>query len=93
LALTRGVRVSAALSESGLTDTVTQRLLAVGERSGNFERVLQTIAERHAGAFAAFMDRATRIVEPLMLLLVSLLVGSIVVLMYLPIFDIASSIR
>ena len=39
------------------------------------------------------MDRATRIVEPLMLLLVSLLVGSIVVLMYLPIFDIASSIR
>jgi len=72
---------------------VTQRLLAVGERSGNFERVLQTIAERHAGAFAAFMDRATRIVEPLMLLLVSLLVGSIVVLMYLPIFDIASSIR
>ncbi|OWQ87003.1 hypothetical protein CDN99_20115 [Roseateles aquatilis] len=92
-ALTRGVRVSTAFSESGLTDTVTRRLLAVGERSGNFERVLQTIAERHAGNFAAFMDRATRIVEPLMLLLVSLLVGSIVVLMYLPIFDIASSIR
>ena len=93
LALTRGVRVSSAFSEHGLTDTVTQRLLAVGERSGNFERVLQTIAERHAGNFAAFMDRATRIVEPVMLLLVSLLVGSIVVLMYLPIFDIASSIR
>lgn len=92
-ALTRGVRVSTAFSEAGLTDTVTQRLLAVGERSGHFERVLQTIAERHAGSFAAFMDRATRIVEPLMLLLVSLLVGSIVVLMYLPIFDIASSIR
>ena len=92
-ALTRGVRVSSAFSDAGLTDTVTQRLLAVGERSGNFERVLQTIAERHAGNFAAFMDRATRIVEPLMLLLVSLLVGSIVVLMYLPIFDIASSIR
>lgn len=92
-ALVRGVRVSSALSETGLTDEVTQRLLAVGERSGHFERVLQTIAERHAANFAAFMDRATRIVEPLMLLLVSLLVGSIVVLMYLPIFDIASSIR
>jgi general secretion pathway protein F len=92
-ALMRGVRMSVAFSESGLTDTVTQRLLAVGERSGHFERVLQTIADRHAGNFAAFMDRATRVVEPAMLLLVSLLVGGIVVLMYLPIFDIASSIR
>ncbi|SEL65189.1 general secretion pathway protein F [Roseateles sp. YR242] len=92
-ALHRGVRVSAALSEAGMTDTVTQRLLAVGERSGQFERVLQTIADRHATNFSGFMDRATRVVEPLMLLLVSLLVGSIVVLMYLPIFDIASSIR
>ncbi|WAC72440.1 type II secretion system F family protein [Roseateles sp. SL47] len=92
-ALHRGVRVSAALTEAGMTDTVTQRLLAVGERSGQFERVLQTIADRHATNFSAFMDRATRIVEPMMLLLVSLLVGSIVVLMYLPIFDIASSIR
>jgi general secretion pathway protein F len=92
-ALHRGVRVSAALTEAGMTDTVTQRLLAVGERSGQFERVLQTIADRHATNFSGFMDRATRIVEPMMLLLVSLLVGSIVVLMYLPIFDIASSIR
>lgn len=92
-ALSQGVRVSTAFSEAGLTDSVTQRLLAVGERSGQFERVLQTIAERHAANFASFMDRATRIVEPAMLLLVSLLVGGIVVLMYLPIFDIASSIR
>ncbi|XHS79816.1 type II secretion system F family protein [Burkholderiaceae bacterium UC74_6] len=93
MALGRGVRVSTAFSDAKLTDVVTQRLLAVGERSGNFDRVLQTIADRHAGNFALFMERATRIVEPLMLLLVALLVGSIVVLMYLPIFDVASSIR
>ncbi|MDY0743348.1 type II secretion system F family protein [Paucibacter sp. R3-3] len=93
LAIARGERVSRALSEAELTDVVTQRLLAVGERSGNFDRILQTIAERHAGNFGTFMERATRIVEPLMLLLVALLVGSIVVLMYLPIFDVASSIR
>jgi general secretion pathway protein F len=93
VALNRGVRVSTAFADAGLADAVTHRLLAVGERSGNFERVLQTIADRHAGSFATFMDRATRIVEPLLLLFVALLVGSIVVLMYLPIFDIASSIR
>jgi len=92
-ALARGQRVSTAFSDAGLTDTVTQRLLAVGERSGNFDRVLQTIAERHAGNFTVFVERATRIVEPLLLLMVALIVGGIVVMMYMPVFDIASSIR
>ena len=92
-ALARGQRVSTAFADAGLTDTVTQRLLAVGERSGNFDRVLQTIAERHAGNFTVFVERATRIVEPLLLLLVALVVGGIVVMMYMPVFDIASSIR
>lgn len=91
--LARGQRVSAALAEAGLTDAVTQRLLAVGERTGNFDRVLNTIAERHAGRFTTFIERATRIVEPVLLLMVALVVGGIVVMMYMPVFDIASSIH
>jgi len=92
-ALARGARVSSALGEAGLTDAVSARLLAVGERTGNFDRVLQTIAERHAGRFATFIERATRIVEPVLLLLVAVGVGGIVVMMYMPVFDIASSLN
>ena len=91
--LARGVRVSQALGDAGLTDTVAARLLAVGERTGNFDRVLQTIAERHAGRFTTFVERATRIVEPILLLLVALVVGGIVIMMYMPVFDIASSLN
>jgi general secretion pathway protein F len=92
-ALARGQRVSAAFADAGLTDTVTQRLLSVGERTGNFDRVLQTIAERHASTFNTFIERATRIVEPVLLLTVALIVGGIVVMMYMPVFDIAGSVR
>ncbi len=92
-ALLVGTRVSEAFGNAGLTDTVAARLLAVGERTGNFDRVLQTIAERHASLFATFVERATRIVEPLLLLLVALLVGGVVVMMYMPVFDIASSLH
>lgn len=91
--IARGRGVATALAAGGLTDTVSERLLAVGERSGNFDVVLQTIADRHSQAFLTFVERATRIVEPLLLLLVSLVVGGIVVMMYLPIFDIARSVR
>ena len=92
-ALARGQRVSSAFGEAALTDEVSQRLLAVGERTGNFDRVLQTIADRHGANFSTFIERVTRLVEPVLLLLVALIVGGIVVMMYMPVFDIASSVR
>lgn len=91
--LQQGGAVSRAFSDGQLCDAVAERLLAVGERTGGFDKILQTIADRHAAAFALFIERATRIVEPLLLLLVALMVGGIVVLMYMPVFDIASTIQ
>ena len=91
-ALLQGVRLSDALSQAGLTDAVGERLLRVGERSGNFDQVLQTIAERHAERFATIVERATRLAEPILLMLVALAVGGVVVLMYMPVFDIAGSL-
>ena len=91
--LSRGRSVVAAFGDAGLADPVSARLLAVGERSGNFAVVLQAIAARHAAAFATFIERATRVVEPLLLLVVALIVGGIVLMMYMPIFDIANGAR
>jgi general secretion pathway protein F len=91
--LARGRAVALAFTQGELSDAVSERLLAVGERTGGFDAVLQTIADRHAVAFTTFVERATRIVEPLLLLIVALVVGGIVVMMYMPIFDIASGIR
>jgi general secretion pathway protein F len=91
--LMQGLGVARALGDAGLADAVAARLLAVGERSGNFDRVLSTIGERHAERFTTFVERATRVVEPLLLLLVALVVGGIVLMMYMPVFDIASSIH
>jgi general secretion pathway protein F len=91
--IARGRSASAALAGAGLTEIVTERLLAVGERTGSFATVLQVIADRHSQAFTTFIERATRIVEPLLLLLVALAVGAIVVMMYMPIFDIAGGLE
>ncbi|MGH6609167.1 MAG: type II secretion system F family protein, partial [Burkholderiaceae bacterium] len=92
LQIAQGRSASLSFASAGLTNDVTERLLAAGERSGEFDAVLQTISDRHATAFATFVERATRVAEPLLLLLVALGVGGIVVLMYMPIFDMASGI-
>lgn len=88
----QGRSASLSFSSAGLTDAVTLRLLAAGERSGAFDAVLQTVSERHATAFATFVERATRIAEPVLLLVVALVVGGIVVMMYMPIFDMAGNL-
>ena len=92
-AIERGQPASDALGRANLVDAVGERLLRVGERSGQFEPVLRTLAERHAEAFATFVLRATRLVEPLLLLVVAVLVGGIVIMMYMPIFDIANGLH
>lgn len=88
-----GASASLAFRAAGLTDTVTERLIRAGERGGDFDRVLRAIAERHRQAFETFVERATRLVEPMLLLGVALMVGSMVVLLYMPVFDIAASVR
>lgn len=92
-AVERGNPASDALARTHLVDAVGERLLRVGERSGQFEQVLRTLADRHAEAFATFVQRATRLVEPLLLLVVAVLVGGIVIMMYMPIFDIANGLH
>lgn len=89
----RGASASVSFKGAGLTDLISERLIRAGERGGDFDRVLQAIADRHAGAFETFVERATRIVEPVLLIGVALLIGSMVVLLYMPVFDIAGTVR
>lgn len=88
----RGELASSAMAQAGLAELTSERLLAAGERTGSFAQVLQAIADRHAEHFTLFVERATRVIEPVLMLLVALLVGGLVVTMYLPLFDIASGL-
>lgn len=89
----RGKPVAEALAGAGLCDEVGRRLLAAGERNGQFARVAEAVAELHADRFERFIERLTRIVEPVLLFAVSLMVGGIVLVMYMPVIDLATQLR
>ncbi|OOG37823.1 type II secretion system F family protein [Polaromonas sp. A23] len=89
----RGGLVSQALSEAHLCDEVGRRLMAAAERNGDFYLAADVVSRLHGERFELFVERATRIVEPLLLLAVALMVGTIVVMMYLPVFDMATNLR
>ncbi len=91
--LREGVALSVALTEAGLADPVTARMLGVAERTGTLSEVLERIAAMQETQLQRTMDAATRLIEPLLMLSIGLVIGAIVVLMYLPIFDLASQVQ
>ncbi|QLG88194.1 type II secretion system F family protein [Chitinibacter bivalviorum] len=88
-----GQQVSATLPKYGLTTPVAERLLRVGEQSGE----LATMCERAAQFCDEELDRAiemfTKLFEPILMLLIGVLIGGIVFLLYMPIFELAGNMQ
>lgn len=88
-----GRPVSRAFQENGLTTRVAQRLLGVGERSGRMPFMVERIALFYEDDLARWVDWFTRLFEPALMILIGGLVGLIVVLLYLPIFELAENMK
>jgi len=88
-----GQTASTAFEEAGLCTPVALRLMRVGERTGQLGDMLTRSARFHDGEIERFIARFTRSFEPLLMAAIGLVVGAIVVLLYMPIFDLAGSIQ
>jgi general secretion pathway protein F len=86
-----GVPLSEAFLAQQLTTSISMRMLAVGERSGDMGAMLTQSAEFYDGEITRWIDRFMRSFEPLLMTAIGLIVGVIVVLLYMPIFDLAGS--
>ena len=89
----QGQPMSAAMGAAGLATPVAARMMSVGERSGDMGAMFIQIARFHDDEVARFIDWFTRAFEPLLMAVLGLSVGAVVVLMYMPIFELAGSIK
>ncbi|MGQ0544181.1 MAG: type II secretion system F family protein [Betaproteobacteria bacterium] len=88
-----GRSMSAAFAAAGLATPVASRMMAVGERSGDMGAMLGEIARFHDEEVARHVDWFTRAFEPVLMALLGIAVGLVVVLMYMPIFELAGSVK
>jgi general secretion pathway protein F len=87
-----GDSVSHAFDAQDLATPIALRMLRVGERSGQLGAMLSRAAQFHEAETARWIERFSRVIEPLLMALIGILVGLIVILLYMPIFDLAGSI-
>lgn len=91
-AVREGRPIGRSFRESRLVDEVGLRLVEAGERSGQLDRALAVIASETQVEVDTRMERATRLVEPTLILSIATFIGALVVMMYLPIFDLAQGV-
>jgi general secretion pathway protein F len=92
-AVVEGQSLAEAMERNGLTTPVAARMLRVGERSGNMGEMMERIADFCDEELARWVAVMTRLIEPVLMIVIGLIIGVIVVLMYFPIFQLAGSIR
>lgn len=91
--LAEGRRFSEALGAAGVSTPISASLVKVGERSGQLAQALESCARLEEEDFERQIDLLSRVVEPALMIVMGLLIGGVVALMYMPIFDLAGAFQ
>lgn len=88
-----GKTISSAMQIAELTTAVGNRMLRVGERTGLMGEMMERIGNFHDEEIARWVEWMTKLVEPLLMAVIGTVIGGIIILMYMPIFELAGSIN
>ncbi|HEX5125199.1 MAG TPA: type II secretion system F family protein [Rhodocyclaceae bacterium] len=88
--ISEGMVVSDVFARCGLANEIGVRMLAVAERTGDLPSMLEQIANMSDQELERSVDWLSRLLEPILMVSVGLVIGVVVVLMYLPIFELAN---
>lgn len=91
-AVREGEGIAKPLEKADIFPPMVTQMVAVGEETGSIDSMLEKIADFYDQEVEATIKSLTSLLEPLMMVVIGLLVGSIVVGMYLPIFSIINTV-
>jgi general secretion pathway protein F len=89
----QGQTISIAMEINDLSTPVAMRMLRVGERSGTMGEMMERISSFYDEETARWIDWFTKLFEPLLMLFIGFVIGFVVLMLYMPIFDLAGSIQ
>jgi general secretion pathway protein F len=88
-----GLSLTQAFEQAQLSTAVAARLMLVGERSGQIGAMLTKTASFHENETTRWIEQFTKTFEPLLMVSIGLIVGLIVILLYIPVFELAGNLQ
>ena len=92
-AIGQGQNLSTALEQYALSTPVALRLLRVGEQTGQLGTMLSRTAAFYDNETTRWIERFTKAFEPILMAAIGIVIGLIVILLYMPIFDLAGNLQ
>jgi general secretion pathway protein F len=93
LLIEQGSSISSAMAAAGLSTSIADQMMVVGERSGQMGEMMERIAAFHDEDLARWLDWTVRLLEPVLMATIGVAIGLVVVLMYMPVFELAGSLQ
>ncbi len=78
------------MAQTGLFPDMILQMTTTGEESGELEKMLDKGAEFYEREVRESVDNMSKLIEPIMISVLGVIVGTLVVAMYLPIFKMGS---
>jgi type IV pilus assembly protein PilC len=88
-----GQSISGPLAASGVFPPMVTQMIMVGEESGELEEMLVNVAKFYDEEVDRSVERLTAIIEPLLMVVIGLTIGTMIIAMYLPIFNMVNLIQ
>ena len=88
-----GENIADPLGASKVFPTMVTRMIAVGEKTGELEKMLTKIADFYENEVDAAVTALTSLIEPMVIAILGVIIGSIVVALFMPIFQISTLIH
>jgi len=85
-----GRQLQAAMRDTGLFPSMVVQMVAIGEEAGALDDMLGKVADFYEGEVNDAVDSMSSLLEPLIMVILGVVVGSLVIAMYLPIFKLGS---
>jgi type IV pilus assembly protein PilC len=89
----KGGQMSTALEKHPLFPSMVTQMMQVGEESGQITDMLDKLADYYDGEVQTATDSLTSAMEPLLVVLLGLVIGTMVICLYLPMFSIYGHIQ
>jgi type IV pilus assembly protein PilC len=91
--VSEGVPIAQPLAENPAFPPMVSQMVRIGEESGELEKMLGKIADFYEDEVDAAVQALTSIIEPIMMIGVGLMVGTILIAMYMPMFKMLTLIK
>lgn len=86
-----GMQLNQSMAASGLFPGMAIQMTAIGEESGTLDRMLEKVASHYEAYVDDQVDNLTSLMEPLLMVVLGGIVGTLVIAMYLPVFQLGSA--